>query len=255
MKWTIAAVLAVALLAGCASAGNEGVAPADERGVGEQLSGSDASPQVEGSAGGGTGDDDQGDLTSVPGMGQAGFSIGGAAYYEPTTIEERVDDAKVVARVQIAEIGEIRYNTSDGVAPAGSPSMDDAGWIISRPITMTVVTAYKSDIANIATLQTFKLASPPELEAYALRENYSYEVGQEGIVLINEFGAEAEAAPLIIYLRQLEDHAPVAYRPTFAGTVLDWFGFSGSMAEGSMFDLESFTIDDLEERIEDHLGP
>lgn len=64
--------------------------------------------------------------------------------YQRDTLEQRLDAVDYVAVVTVSAFGSGRYNTATGFSPEGQPTVNDAGWIRYRPITVRVTDLYKA---------------------------------------------------------------------------------------------------------------
>lgn len=164
---------------------------------------------------------------------QSGGAVLGESSYPSATLAVRAQSSSIVARVRIETVETARYNTSDGLAPAGNITSTIPGWVTVRPMTARVIDVYKSDGQPAAGLVSFDWGAPVNSPGMSLMHEFGFAPAMEGVILLSNFDAHIETEPLVAYLQSLESTVP--FQPARSGTVLDWFEIDGGMTHGYLF--------------------
>ena len=196
------------------------------------------------------------DLPIAPAFGS------GMAYEQFETVEERIEQADIVAEVVITEIGPLRYRTLDGSEPEDpADGYYDEAWIATHPVTMSVKTIYKTEVANVSTIISYRWPKrDPDRYSISFVEPIELEVGALGIAMVSEFYGkrhDPEFGNLTSdFLDSLAQSLPEDQQPYYIGAIHDFLELSETGDyRGGRFADENFSSDALIQRIQNYTSP
>lgn len=122
------------------------------------------------------------------------------------SVEEFFERADAVVRVSVTEIGDARFNTSDGQRPQYDPGQGDSHqFSIHKPVFLDVLESYKTDGQAYDHIISDQRGGQLEDIVVEVRDNNRYAVNTEGFVFLKkvEPGADIIEAEFYNYLDQL----------------------------------------------------